>query len=170
MAYSALAIANRFIDIAKGCKATDLTPMKLQKLIYFAHAWHLHLKQQPLVSDRIEAWDYGPVIPTVYDEFRRFGRNNINEYGVIPVPADDGEGSGTGLAIPYVRNDDTEVNDLLKKIWEVYSPYTALQLSDMTHEKGSPWEKARTGQGGNQRISNDLIVDCMKVLHPQKAQ
>ena len=55
MTYQAVAIANAFIDIGKQNNATDLTPMKLQKLVYFAHGWNLGATGRPLINEEVEA-------------------------------------------------------------------------------------------------------------------
>lgn len=47
MTVEALAIANEFIDLAAE-REEQLTPMKLQKLVYYAHGWWLGLTSQPL--------------------------------------------------------------------------------------------------------------------------
>ena len=47
MAYSTIAVANAFIERAKGAKITDLTPMKLQKLVFFAQSWSLKILDKP---------------------------------------------------------------------------------------------------------------------------
>ncbi|MBL8233482.1 MAG: DUF4065 domain-containing protein, partial [Bryobacterales bacterium] len=74
--YEALAVANRFLALA----ARDKKPidhLKLQKLIYFAHGWYLAFTGSPLLTEHVEAWQYGPVIPTVYHQFKRFGSATI---------------------------------------------------------------------------------------------
>jgi uncharacterized phage-associated protein len=61
MPYPAAAIANEFIKVAKR-NGVLLTPMKLQKLVYFAHGWYLALLGKPLINEPVEAWKFGPVI------------------------------------------------------------------------------------------------------------
>ena len=51
--------------------------MHLQKLVYLAHGWTLAVTGDPLVEDRFEAWDYGPVIRKLYDALRSFGSGPI---------------------------------------------------------------------------------------------
>ena len=75
--YSALAIANFFLENHK-----SISPMKLQKLVYFAHGWNLAISNNPLIKEPIEAWDYGPVISTIYNEFKLFGGSNKNRLAI----------------------------------------------------------------------------------------
>src|SRR5437870_3577302 len=76
MAYEARAIANYFLDLAKLANQ-ELNPMKIQKLVYYAHGWNLALDGQPLIDEAVEAWTYGPVIPSLYHEFKKYGGGPI---------------------------------------------------------------------------------------------
>ena len=78
MAYEAKAIANYFLEKAKA-EGNSLTPMQVQKLVYFAHGWYLGLFGEPLIKESVQAWSYGPVIPSLYQEFKRFGNQGIDE-------------------------------------------------------------------------------------------
>lgn len=137
MAYNPKAIANYFIDLAKQDDAA-LTPMKLQKLIYFAHGWHLAIKGEPLINQPIEAWQYGPVIPSVYHEFKDLGRNSIDRYATdLSVR----EGLTFSLYTPRIAEEDSFSKDLLDEIYKAYGQYGAIQLSNLTHTKDSPWDQ-----------------------------
>ena len=61
MAYSAYAIANAFVQLAQEGRIPQLTPMKLQKLMYFTQAWYLRERGFPLLDDHFSRWQYGPV-------------------------------------------------------------------------------------------------------------
>lgn len=75
---SAAAVANEFLDLQASDSATPpLDHMKLQKLIFYAHAWWLAIKSVPLFDDDIEAWPWGPVVRNVYLEFADFGKRPI---------------------------------------------------------------------------------------------
>ncbi|MCC7437458.1 MAG: DUF4065 domain-containing protein [Armatimonadetes bacterium] len=63
--YDSRIVGNSFLDIALK-DGTALTPMKLLKLVYIAHGWHLGIMGKPLISDEVQAWKYGPVIPKLY--------------------------------------------------------------------------------------------------------
>src|SRR5438093_7141533 len=76
MPYGAKAIANYFLELAE-VKDQKIDPMKMQKLVYFAHGWCLALKEAPLITEKIEAWAYGPVIRTLYGAFKDLGSRDI---------------------------------------------------------------------------------------------
>ena len=132
MAYDAKAIANYFLERAKK-EGQSLTQMKLHKLVYYAHGWHLGITGKPLIDGSVEAWQYGPLIPDIRAEFQEFGSNPIDR---LATTADD----DWNLITPHVDVDDRETVALLDRVWKVYGDRTAAQLSAMTHETGSPWD------------------------------
>jgi len=153
MPYSAKAVANFFIDVDK---VGGITPMKIQKLVYFSHGWNLAITGNPLISEPVQAWRFGPVIPSLYRECKEFGSEPIKE------KLCDIEMQGT--LIKWVAPTVTEEKDLalLQRVWSIYGKYTAIQLSNMTHQEGSPWRQviAQFPNGNLPKgvtIPNDLI-------------
>src|SRR6185437_3205902 len=149
MAFSADAVANYFLD--RACAASlPVSPMKLQKLIYFAHGWHLALEKNghPLLAENEQAWEYGPVLPSVYHEFKDFGDQPITRKA---TEVEFNEDRGLVLYEPAIDQEAAKFADdiefpkaVLNRIWNVYSPHPAVQLSEMTHEEGSPWWQVRS--------------------------
>ena len=129
---SSLNIANTFA--IKGIRnGVSVTPMKLQKLIYLLYANYIAKTNRPLFSDRFEAWEHGPVIRTVYNEFKRFGRKTIDTPFI----------SGDGQAYYAVEQDD--VGRCVGEVWGKYSHFTGPRLSAVTHEDGTAWSKKNLG-------------------------
>jgi uncharacterized phage-associated protein len=59
-------------------KSLAVDNLKLQKLLYYSQAVYLVLHdKEPLFMEDIEAWDYGPVIPPVYHEYKQYGFETI---------------------------------------------------------------------------------------------
>ena len=129
------AVANFFIEKAEesGCK--DLSPMKLLKLMYYAQGWHLAVFDgNDLYQDEIQAWQYGPVVPAVYREFRDFGN--------LPITRKAVELSWETLDEYYpTLSEDSQVTDFLGKVWDAYGKFTPIQLSNKTHKPNTPWSK-----------------------------
>jgi uncharacterized phage-associated protein len=130
MLYSANEVANTFIGLAE-VEGRALTNMKLQKLVYLAHGYHLGFlgEDRPLIRDEVRAWKWGPVIVSLYERLMIYGaapcfraRNTLGD--VFPEMP-----KGT-----YERG-------LVQSMWEAYKDFTASKLSQMTHEKDSPWDK-----------------------------
>lgn len=143
--HSPFAVARYFIEKAKA-SGVELTPMKLVKLLYIAHGWHLALLGKPLIREPIQAWKYGPVIESIYHGFKRLGNK--------PIPSDE--------AANLARADfSTETNALLQHVWNKYSTLTALNLSALTHQPGTPWHTVWEREGGKiyrgEVIPNEII-------------
>lgn len=129
--FSPKAIANYFLDLA-AASGQSITPMKLQKLVYYAHGWYAGYTQQPLINEPVEAWQYGPVIPSLYHEFKRFGS------GTIKGKATDFDSQGFGEVPPP---SDPNIRAFLENVWKSYGRYTGIALSEMTHSADSPWHE-----------------------------
>lgn len=141
MAYDAKAVANYFLDVA-AVNNTSLTPMKLQKLVFFAHGWHMGLYNEPLIVDPVQAWKFGPVVPTLYHEFKHLGA------GAISCRATDFDFANGCLFEPAVPLEDVRSRDLLSQIWSVYGRMSGPQLSNLTHMAGTPWSLVWERSGG----------------------
>ena len=50
----------------------ESTPMHMIKLVYLSHGWMLGLRERSLINEAVEAWRYGPVVPSVYHRFKSF--------------------------------------------------------------------------------------------------
>lgn len=128
MAYSAMQVANAFIHKAKEGKLSGLTPMKLQKLMFFAQSWQIKENGYPLFDDFFSRWPYGPVIPSVYHEFKDFRDKDITEYG-----------KDAHSNIQMIDYQDEYSWTLIDDVIKEYGGYSASQLSWMTHQPGTAW-------------------------------
>lgn len=138
MAYDAVTVANTMIQFAK-TTVGDLSPMKRQKLLFYAHGWHLAFYKKPLIKNHFEAWRFGPVVNELYHEFKHCGRNPVNA-----PPACD-----------LVPKTDIATHHIISEVFRVYGHFTAVELSDLTHEPGTPWHDIY--EDGGEIIPNDLI-------------
>lgn len=99
-------------------------PMSLEKLVYYAQAFHLVLSDEPLFADDIEAWKWGPVVPSVYKRYASYGSDPI----ITPV---DGEEVHVGSRIEH----------FLADLVGFFGRHTAINLSRATHSE-APWIEA----------------------------
>ncbi len=161
MPYDSKAIANELLNIAQA-GSISVSHMKLHKLLYYAHGWHLAIQRRPLLDERIEAWKFGPVVPSVYHEFKGVGSGVIESRALDVSFLDDGEIKVYEPSIATCRDsspeDDEFAKRLLDRIWSLYSKYTALQLSDATHKPGTPWHLIHSQYGD---VKNIDIPDYM---------
>jgi uncharacterized phage-associated protein len=143
MAYEVKVVANDFLDLARR-DGEILDPMKIQKLVYLAHGWNLALHGDSLIKQNVEAWPYGPVIRSLYDEFKKYRASPIAEKASAP------EGAETIGENP---------KRLIEAVWSKYRPYSAIQLSMFTHEPGYAWDLTIKDCGPYSTIPNDVIRD-----------
>jgi uncharacterized phage-associated protein len=166
--YDVRAIANWFLDRAEK-SGTQLTAMKLQKLIYVAHGWHLAFYGTPLVHEAVEAWKWGPVFRSIYREFR--------DYGSRPIATRATAFDGASLEERQIKIDDYgepgPTCQFLESVWNVYKDFNAGELSDITHQPGTPWYQIYEQMGNAIRpftlIPNELIADHYKKLLDERA-
>ncbi|MFP4864171.1 Panacea domain-containing protein [Providencia rettgeri] len=155
MAYSAVAVANAFIQRAMDGQIQDLSPMKLQKLMFYAQSWNLKLLNSPLIDDFFAKWQHGPVIPSLYHEVKSYGAGNITS----KIKAISVNGVGIQSFVePIVPFSDTNANRLMDRIVAIYGNLTAIQLSMLTHQPNTAWSK--TAIDGSV-ISNEALRDCI---------
>ncbi len=163
MPHSSLAIANEFLRRAREIDRS-LTQMKLQKLVYIAHGWCLAFSKSPLIEDRIEAWEFGPVIRRLYDATSRYGRSPVSRFikwgDDTPFRSDDGEEAFDQLSDPEQR--------IVDDIWEHYGDLEAFQLSDLTHQDGTSWAQVFE-HGKNRVISDESIREHFAALADKDA-
>lgn len=79
MSYSALTIAQYIIKHELDANR-PVTNLRLQKLLYFVQGNFYTLFNQECFYDKIEAWDYGPTIPSVYFKYSIFGSCTIFDF------------------------------------------------------------------------------------------
>ncbi len=158
----ALAVANYFVRRAVA-EDVELTPMKLVKLVYIAHGWCLALADKELIQEDVQAWKYGPVVPSVYYKFRQYGSGRIEKPGEESFSV-SGEGIRFTPYAPELVNKNFA--PLLDRVWEVYKKFSGIELSALTHQEGTPWDIAYNKLGGKDKsgfpIPNEIIKEHYK--------
>lgn len=120
-------VADYFILRVDESTGDVMTNLRLQKLVYYAQAWHLALTGKPLFDDDFEAWIHGPVVPHLYRRFKDNGWRPIDRAATSPIlPMDD------------------ETRDVLEEVWSAYGQFSATHLEELTHSE-DPWIDARRG-------------------------
>ncbi len=163
---SAAAVANEFLKLQReDPHSPSLDQMKLQKLVYYAHAWHLAINNKPLFDDDIEAWPWGPVVRNLYIEFKDFGAKPITGRTAKIILMDDaGDPSDVRIITPYPPDDQTK--KFIKSVWESHKGFSGVQLSNATHAEGEPWSIVSNIKKGDLRekpkIENDLIKSVFR--------
>lgn len=114
-------------------KQGEMTAMKLQKLVYYSQAWSLVWDEEPLFTDRIEAWANGPVVPALYDLHR-------GQFKVHSWP------KGDAKKLTHKQRESIDA------VLGYYGDRSSQWLSDLTHRE-APWAEARKGLGPGERGS-----------------
>lgn len=118
-------VAEYFLSKSIPGTECSITHLKLQKLVYYAQAYHLATLNKALFDDDIEAWVHGPVCRSLYLEYSECGSREIFHVQKVKI----GE-------IP------AETRKILDTVWDVYGSLSGPQLEYLTH-KEDPWKSAR---------------------------
>jgi len=130
--HDARGVANYFLDRAKQ-RGIEVTVMTLLKVLYFAHGWYLAKHGRPLLAQPFAAWQHGPVNRVVYEQLKRWGAKPVQQ----PLKVFD---AGVCGYVDAVASLDDETARFLGNIFDYYARFHAFKLSDLTHERGSPWD------------------------------
>ena len=132
----------------------EISPMKLIKLVYIAYGWGLAALDKKFFSEPIYAWRHGPVIESLYHEFKSFRASPITTYSVT-LDLDTVE-----LIEPRIDKNEKEENFILQTVWDVYKRYSATALRNKTHEPGTPWDEVyKAGEQSSIEIPDSLIKE-----------
>lgn len=117
-------VADAFLSLAERDAITDVTQMKLNKLMYLAQAQYLAATNHRLFRERLEAYRHGPIVPSLRYRFSACKDRSLTE-----APFDE-------HALDQVPQD---MRSFIEQVWDKYKGYTASQLRDMSH-KDPAWK------------------------------
>lgn len=137
----------------------EVTPLMLQKLLYFIQGIYLALRGEPLFDEDCRAWVHGPVYPEVYNMFKDFKYNPIDDPRFALL-----EGRGASLL-----DDERHIIDL---VLNTFGMYGAKVLERITHRE-DPWKDARKGYAdgipGNELLPKESIMKYYRNVHKKYA-
>ena len=136
-------VANFFLKIVDRDSGSTITPLKLQKILYYAQGYYLANYDKPLFKEDFQAWAHGPANEGIYDKYKSC------KYNTIPMPEED---------LPLM---DDELNDFLNDIWQTFGIYDGKYLEEQTH-KESPWIEARKGYAPGEKCHEIITKESMK--------
>ena len=135
-------------EVAKFFLAMEsMNHKKLQKLCYYAQAWHLGIYKTGLMNTYFEAWVHGPVSPELYARYRDWGGLRITGSHAIPELSQS-------------------TQDFLRKIYSLYGKYSADTLEEFTHNE-EPWKLARVGFKKDSPCKNIISEESMKKYYSE---
>ena len=120
----------------------EVTPLMLQKLLYFIQGIYSALYGKPLFEEDCRAWVHGPVYPEVYTLFRDFKYNPIDDvrFGLL---------KGTDDVLTE------EERDVIDRVVNTFGIYGGKVLERITHNEGT-WKSARKGYGD--QVPSSVLV------------
>lgn len=140
-------VSNTFVDIAEQ-EGNSISPIKMQKLIFFAHGFMLGVFERPLVTDDFYAWSNGPVIPELYRKIKeQYSPEvlNFENYSTLPKKSQE--------------------YDIVSVVWKTFGSKSTSKLIDYTHRKDMPWYFVWQEGGYLSKIPNKIIEKCFKKLN-----
>ena len=143
MSFSAVNVSNNLLFRAFE-QDVNISPMKLQKLLYFVASEYAKATNTPLLNEQFRAWQYGPVVRSVYDEFKSYGGAPIRKY------AKDAEGK----AYRIDEGKNMPLAHAIDRVWGQAKGISAVELSRITHTPGSAWFETYQAAG------SELIPDA----------
>lgn len=145
--YTSKQIADWILSKINTQAGDTISPLKLQKLLYYCQAWHLTIFNKPLFDENIEAWSHGPVIPTQYNRFSYILRNEQIKVKNI------------NIEVPQLEPDS---ETLLNEVLSIYGEHSASYLEALTHQE-LPWSSARGNskpwERSNAVITHQSMID-----------
>ena len=142
----ALDVANHFIEYSGFTK----TNLQVLKLTYISHGYMLAIHDIPLISDEVQAWPHGPVIPKIYNKFKKYGSGVIGSMS-------------SSISEPF----DQKEKEILDAVFESYGKYCGYYLSQITHEDGelkTPWMQCYQQGRRTSLISDEITKRYYKKL------
>ena len=122
-------------------KSDDITPLALQKLLYYAQAFYYALYKTELFVTPCQAWQHGPVYPEVYNRFRDYGADPLQQ--------------PTSSMMSHVSGLTENEMQFLDSIISVFGRFSGSFLRNLTH-KEDPWKEARGNLGENDRCVAEI--------------
>lgn len=138
MKTNAISVANYLIEKAESIRGNKVNLIELVKFVYFVHGFSLAILRKPAIDsrfDKVEAWKYGPIIPSVYHTFLYNGTNPISEKGII---LDKDKETGKFISVtPELEDED--IKKICDMVLRRYKGMAPDQIVELTHRENSPW-------------------------------
>lgn len=151
--YNVLDICRYVVNISD-TELNGISNLKLQKILYFIQAYFLISTGKPCFSENIEAWDFGPVVPVAYHNFKQFGAMNIPSISTYL----EYDSNNMWNVKRKVFNENIileEDRNKIRNVLNIFKDYSATSLVDLTHNQ-APWKNAYV-PGMNNIITLDSI-------------
>lgn len=123
----------------------EITPLSLQKILYYAQGFYKAFFGKFLFEDDCQAWVHGPVFVDIYEKYRDFKSANI----IIDIDYD----------IEDIIVD--EKREILNAVIKYFGYYNGKALEKMSHYE-TPWINARKGLLPTENSNNIINKEDIK--------
>lgn len=150
----------KYVGLSLLTKGFSVSPLKLQKLLYYEQAWHMVFfgRENPLFADRPQAWVNGPVYPPVYNIYKGRVENMCDH--LYEKDFCEGEATEALHALTDKFNFTEEQLKLVESVINLYGSKTQNQLVFFTHSE-KPWSEKREGLMPYERSTREISLDTM---------
>lgn len=136
-------VANYFLYRANENDENSITPLKLQKLCYYAQAWNLVWEDKPIFDEEFQAWPHGPANSALYSAYKKYRWTPIKKIKKFDQSVFDAKEIET-----------------LDEVWEAYGIFDGAYLEKLTHQE-TPWVSARDGVKDGAHCNNVISQESM---------
>lgn len=124
-------VAEYFLSKVNSEYGDCISNLKLQKLVYYAQGFVLAITGKTLFNEDLLAWQHGPVVRSLYDEYKGYGADSIT------IPQE--------FHFPHLSANN-ELIEILDDVYDVYGQFSAWKLRDLSHLPGSPWARVQINE------------------------
>ncbi len=142
-------VANFFLE-----KEKNIDNLKLNKIVYISLGFSLAENNFDLFAEQVEAWNKGPVIPSIYHHFKDFGNKKIDRLANT---------SKEQHRSPKIDADEKKTLKILDGVWKIYKSLNGVEMIKLTHQQGTPWSYFYTGRK-NVIIDKNIIKKYYKAF------
>ena len=144
----ATSIANLLIRLGNEA-GKPLTPLAVQKLLYFVHGHALSRLGRGAVDEPFQAWEYGPVVPSLYRWLRQYQGRKVTREISDPTAVE-------------LETTDPELAGLVRSVFSVYGGLDGLQLTKMSHAPGGAWAQAVAPYGDDVPLDLEISDEAIR--------
>lgn len=144
-------VARYFIDLSVESTPYAITPLKLQKLLYYAQGFHLMRTNRRLFRAELEAWVHGPVVREIYTAYKEHGYHTIpSRRFVNEIDPLTGE---LKLSLEEIRT--------IEDVWAYFGNLDGKTLEELTHQE-DPWL--------NTEINDEIDIELIREYFEEQYQ
>ena len=144
---------SHYIIVYSNKKDYGVSNLKLQKLLYFVQAFFLINDCPPCFDEKIEAWDFGPVVPEIYREYKRYGGMDIPTIDYYVKFDKKNIWNTERIYYEDIISDDDK--EMIQAVVDKFAHCSATFLVNLTHNQ-DPWINAYVNGQRNEITKEDI--------------